>query len=273
MQSINLELALPYASPWKRLVAYLIDWLIIGAVSEIIDRFLLQLEPLFLLFLFPALIFILFFATWFYFAKMESSRGATIGKSIMKISVADTQGGQISFGRASGRYFAKVLSAIPLCAGYVMAFFTDKKQCLHDILAGTVVIDSAVPLAAPSLGSQEIVSIDAEPPPKHDPSLLLFGQEQGGEMAMEPPPAASNPFGEIGKQPPAETPLFSPQIAVTPDKPTEQKPAETKERKPLPRGMFPCPSCGTAAGQFQTKCMKCGTKLTPAMFKQYLNNQ
>jgi uncharacterized RDD family membrane protein YckC len=49
-------------------------------------------------------------------------------------------GNRISFGRATGRFFAKIISAIILGIGYIMAGFTEKKQALHDILAGTLVI-------------------------------------------------------------------------------------------------------------------------------------
>jgi uncharacterized RDD family membrane protein YckC len=81
--------------------------------------------------------------TWLYFAMMESSeRQGTLGKGIMNIRVTDTQGNRISFGRATGRYFAKILSGLILMIGYIMAAFTEKKQALHDMIAGTLVVDS-----------------------------------------------------------------------------------------------------------------------------------
>jgi uncharacterized RDD family membrane protein YckC len=49
------------------------------------------------------------------------------------------EGNKISFGRATGRYFGKLLSAFILLIGYIMAGFTEKKQALHDIIAGTLV--------------------------------------------------------------------------------------------------------------------------------------
>jgi uncharacterized RDD family membrane protein YckC len=54
--------------------------------------------------------------------------------------VTDLAGRRISFGRATGRFFAKYISATILMIGFVMAGFTEKKQALHDILAGTLVI-------------------------------------------------------------------------------------------------------------------------------------
>jgi uncharacterized RDD family membrane protein YckC len=78
---------------------------------------------------------------WLYFAIMESSaRQATLGKSIMGLRVTDLNGNRISFGRASGRYFAKIISDFTFFIGYIMAGFTEKKQALHDMIAGTLVI-------------------------------------------------------------------------------------------------------------------------------------
>jgi len=78
---------------------------------------------------------------WLYFAMMESSeKGATFGKQMMGIRVTDAGGRQLSFARATGRYFAKFLSSAIFCIGYIMAAFTQKKQALHDMLAGSLVV-------------------------------------------------------------------------------------------------------------------------------------
>jgi len=80
-------------------------------------------------------------AKWIYEASMESSsRQATVGKMTMGLKVTDLAGRRISFARASGRYFAKYLSSMTLLIGYVMAGFTERKQALHDMIAGTLVI-------------------------------------------------------------------------------------------------------------------------------------
>lgn len=76
-----------------------------------------------------------------YYAFMESSTWqATLGKRAVSLKVTDLYGNRISFARAFGRYFAKLVSAIILCIGYIMAAFTEKKQALHDIMAGTLVV-------------------------------------------------------------------------------------------------------------------------------------
>jgi uncharacterized RDD family membrane protein YckC len=78
---------------------------------------------------------------WLYHALLESSeKQATLGKMICKIRVIDLEGQRISFMRATGRYFSKFISAVILLIGYIMAGFTEKKQALHDLIAGTLVI-------------------------------------------------------------------------------------------------------------------------------------
>ncbi len=78
---------------------------------------------------------------WLYSALMESStKQATLGKMVCGLRVTDLAGNRISFGRATGRHFAKnFLSAIFL-VGYIMAAFTERKQGLHDMIAGTLVV-------------------------------------------------------------------------------------------------------------------------------------
>ena len=74
-------------------------------------------------------------------AGFESSvYQATLGKMMLGLRVTDLHGKRISIGRAVGRYFAKILSAVILCIGFIMAAFTQKKQALHDLIAGTLVV-------------------------------------------------------------------------------------------------------------------------------------
>lgn len=79
--------------------------------------------------------------SWLYFALMErSTRQATLGKMALGIVVSDMNGQRISFARATGRHFAKIISGVILVIGFIMAGFTAKKQALHDMIAGCVVI-------------------------------------------------------------------------------------------------------------------------------------
>ena len=78
---------------------------------------------------------------WLYYALMESSRfQGTLGKMAVQIKVTDMEGNRVTFGRATGRYFGKLVSALVLFIGYIMVAFTEKKQGLHDIMAGCLVV-------------------------------------------------------------------------------------------------------------------------------------
>lgn len=80
---------------------------------------------------------------WLYFALMESSeKQATLGKMALGLTVTDLSGQRITFGRATGRYFGKFVSSMILCIGYLMAAFTERCQALHDMMAGTLVLDA-----------------------------------------------------------------------------------------------------------------------------------
>ena len=82
---------------------------------------------------------LLFF--WFYFSLMESSnKQSTFGKRILGVKVTGIDGNKISFLHATGRTFAKFFSVISLGIGFLMISFTKKKQGLHDIIAGTLVV-------------------------------------------------------------------------------------------------------------------------------------
>jgi uncharacterized RDD family membrane protein YckC len=151
-----------YAGFWLRAAAYFLDGLIIGIPVGAVLLFLVFMAggfhmllrrrhpyetafvPMaapFLLLFFSAII-VLFGLQWLYFAGLESSsRQATLGKSAMSLKVTDLAGNRLSFGRATGRFFAKIVSGmIPLALGYIMAGFTEKKQALHDMIAGTLVL-------------------------------------------------------------------------------------------------------------------------------------
>ena len=79
-------------------------------------------------------------ATWLYYAFMESSSNqATFGKMALGIVVTDLNGNRISFARATGRYFGQIVSAFTLCIGFMMCAWTERKQCLHDMMAGCLV--------------------------------------------------------------------------------------------------------------------------------------
>ena len=76
-----------------------------------------------------------------YHVIMESSaKQGTYGKQILKIKVCDMQGGRIDTAQAIGRNVAKLFSVMTFFVGYLFAFFTKQQQCLHDMIANTLVM-------------------------------------------------------------------------------------------------------------------------------------
>ncbi len=79
--------------------------------------------------------------SWLYEALMvSSSYQATLGKMAVGIVVTDMQGRRISFLRATGRHLGKYVSGMLLMIGYLIQPFTEKRQTLHDIMAGCLVL-------------------------------------------------------------------------------------------------------------------------------------
>ncbi len=150
-----------YAGFWLRFIAYIIDDLIMGFVG-----FLISL-PFIGGIVFSAIgigenpdssenlvtgiagilgsvfgmITAIVLLGWLYFALMESSRTqGTLGKMALGLKVTDLEGNPISFARATGRYFGKIISGMILYIGYILAGLTEKKQALHDMIASCLVV-------------------------------------------------------------------------------------------------------------------------------------
>jgi len=151
-----------YAGFWLRFIAFLIDSILRGVafVLLLIPLFVLSgagaaierissgedisdnIAPLiaggFLLGFFGIILLV----SWLYYALFEaSSWQATPGKKLLNLYVTDLDGQPVTFTRASGRFFAKIVtSVIPFAIGYILAGITEKKQALHDIIAGCLVL-------------------------------------------------------------------------------------------------------------------------------------
>jgi uncharacterized RDD family membrane protein YckC len=138
--------AVRYAGFWIRFVAYLIDSVVLSIAGSIIGAIFgvgLAMSGGGERSLTAGAYLIGVVVAWLYFALMESSeRGATLGKMAVGVRVVTEQGQRLSFANATGRYFAKFISAIILCIGFIMIAFTDRKRGLHDMIAGTLVIKS-----------------------------------------------------------------------------------------------------------------------------------
>lgn len=78
---------------------------------------------------------------WFYSSILESTkRRATVGKMIVKIKVCDTEGRKLTLLLSAARNAFKMLSLLMLFVGFVTIFFTQRKQALHDLICGCLVI-------------------------------------------------------------------------------------------------------------------------------------
>jgi uncharacterized RDD family membrane protein YckC len=155
-----------YAGFWLRFVAYVIDSLllcvVIGIIAGIaigfigIGAFRDQFEemgrnqsnpafPTLFLVTIMTLALCSMIIGWLYHAGMESSEyQGSLGKMALGLVVTDADGQRVSFARASGRYFAKLITGlVPLAIGWIMAGFTEKKQALHDMIASCLVLRKA----------------------------------------------------------------------------------------------------------------------------------
>ncbi|MRR06812.1 MAG: RDD family protein [Deltaproteobacteria bacterium] len=137
-----------YAGFWRRVAAFLIDRLLLSFVNAALclSYFFLsgmdwRGEELQTLTLTSAVFG--FLLKWLYCTVLESSSfQATLGKALIGIRVTDEQGRRISLLKANARYWAKILSTLTFGFGYLMAGFTRRKQALHDLVAGTLVVRS-----------------------------------------------------------------------------------------------------------------------------------
>lgn len=140
----GVPLARAYAGFWLRLLAFIIDNVVLlaaGAVLGIVMGLLFVAVGAGQEHLEVTANVVGLLVTWLYYALCERSAWqGTLGKKALGLVVTDLYGNRISFGRATGRHFAKILSAIILLIGFIMAGFTDKKQALHDMIAGCVVV-------------------------------------------------------------------------------------------------------------------------------------
>lgn len=150
-----------YGGFWLRFLAYIIDGavIMIGVCVVAIPLVFLTGFGAFLSEIHPeedwnkswvsvlVAVFVLFgvaslVITWLYHALMESSEWqATVGKKALGLVVTDMQGRRVSFWRATGRHFGKIVTnMVPAFIGYIIAGFTEKKQALHDMMAGCLIL-------------------------------------------------------------------------------------------------------------------------------------
>jgi len=131
-----------YGSFDQRLTASVIDWFFVTTACTIITLVIALLNsPEFRLPIAMSLLVTIPLTKLIYHIIMECSvKQATYGKQIIGIKVCDLNGARITPIRSVWRNVAKIFSVLPAFIGYIYSFFSQQQQCLHDMLAGTLVI-------------------------------------------------------------------------------------------------------------------------------------
>jgi uncharacterized RDD family membrane protein YckC len=142
---------LRYAGFWIRFAAVIIDGLIIGTASSVVQAVIVGAagvgtassgRPDAVAILIAQAIAVVVsiamratYETW-----LVGAYGATVGKMACGLRVVRPGGQKVTYARAFGRYWAKMLSGVILCIGYIMAGFDSEKRALHDSICDTRVI-------------------------------------------------------------------------------------------------------------------------------------
>jgi len=132
-----------FASFDQRLLAWVIDYFFITLVFVVLVLlcfvFVEEKEQRIML-IFSSMPLIVV-AKFIYGSIAEAGeKQGTIGKRLLKIKVTDMEGRRLSTEKSFARNAAKVISIIPLFAGYLVSFLNKKQQCLHDLIANTLVV-------------------------------------------------------------------------------------------------------------------------------------
>jgi uncharacterized RDD family membrane protein YckC len=128
-----------YAGFWIRVGAKVVDGIILQVAARILGLFVgLALKGTNAVIYAAAALGLLLNAA--YVIYFTGKYGATPGKMACKIEVIRPDGSRLTYGRATGRYFAEILSSLTLGVGYIMVAFDEEKRALHDRVADTRVV-------------------------------------------------------------------------------------------------------------------------------------
>ena len=138
-----------FASFGQRLLAWLLDWVILGGVRLALATVLglvanaivatgMETEAVQVgggLVVFASM----YLCGWAYYAFFEaSSAQATPGKRVVGIRVEDVEGGRATLVQTSVRFFCRLFSVLSFGFGFLMVAFTRRRQALHDIAANCI---------------------------------------------------------------------------------------------------------------------------------------
>ncbi|AGG90743.1 MULTISPECIES: RDD family protein [Rhodanobacter] len=153
-----------HAGFWKRVAAYILDAIVLYIPQVLIEKAfggdaakaalkqasldavgnpdaMMAANMHYYSTMWPAMLLIVVLGVLYFTVCESSAWQGTLGKLALGIRVTDLEGRRISFPRALGRYFAKILSAIILGVGFLMVAWTQRKQGLHDMICGTLVLN------------------------------------------------------------------------------------------------------------------------------------
>lgn len=137
---------------WPRLGAFLLDWLVLYALSFLVVDVLISMGPVTRLGMDPndinSIDWMVFgqrlaaglLLNLIYYTGLTGQFGATIGKMAIGVRVVRMDGSPVGFGLAALRFLATILSSITLCIGYLMIAFRPDHRALHDLIVGTQVV-------------------------------------------------------------------------------------------------------------------------------------
>lgn len=140
-----------YAGFWVRLVAYLLDGIIITLITMVpgVTIYILLLLgivaessfTLYILDLFPSHLLNCIIALLYTILLTASDKKSTFAMRLFNIIIVDEEMQAMSFFHAFGRCLAIIFVTIfTLCLGFITIIFRKDKRGLHDIMAKTYVI-------------------------------------------------------------------------------------------------------------------------------------
>ena len=131
---------------WPRLGAYLLDQIVLYALSFLIFDTLIGMTPLgsdlnnIDWAVFGRRLAVETVLALVYYTGLTGQFGATVGKMAIGVRVVRMDGSPVGYGLAALRFLATFLSSITLCIGYLMVGFREDHRALHDLIVGTQVV-------------------------------------------------------------------------------------------------------------------------------------
>lgn len=138
-----------YAGFWRRFFALLVDSLVLGGVTQFAANFvggMLLLERMNrgdFMAVNPAAVGLSTLVSALYFIVMIGATGQTLGGMLLGVRVLAVTEDAAGYGRAAIRWVAfAILGAIPVVnlLNYLWMLWDDRRQTLHDKVAGTIVV-------------------------------------------------------------------------------------------------------------------------------------